>query len=51
MSDKEKAKLPDAVYFCEKSGERIVAPGVSKTVDPKNGQALYVAPKQGKGDK
>jgi len=25
-------------YFCTKSGARIVAPGVSKAVDPVNGQ-------------
>ncbi len=25
-------------YFCEKTGVRIAAPGVSKSVDPVNGQ-------------
>lgn len=32
------------VYFCEVSGVRIVAPGVSREVDPVNGVDLYRAP-------
>lgn len=31
-------------YFCEKSGVRIVAPGVSKTVDPDNGHDEFSEP-------
>lgn len=31
-------------FFCTKTGVRIVAPGVSKEVDPVNGQDVYVAP-------
>ncbi len=31
------------VYFCEVSGARIVAPGVSREVDPVNGVDLYRA--------
>lgn len=28
-------------YFCEKTGVRIVAPGVSKAVDPEKGHAEF----------
>lgn len=31
-------------FFCTKTGVRIVAPGVSKEVDPVNGQDVYVSP-------
>lgn len=30
-----------SVYFCTSTGVRIVAPGVSKAVDPVNGQDEY----------
>ncbi len=31
-------------FFCAKTGVRIVAPGVSKAVDPENGQDEYTEP-------
>lgn len=31
-------------FFCEKTGVRIVAPGVSKSVDPVNGQDDFAEP-------
>lgn len=30
------------VYFCHFTGARLVAPGVSKTIDPVNGQDEFV---------
>jgi hypothetical protein len=33
--------MNQGVYFCEKTGVRLVAPGVSKAVDPEHGQDEY----------
>ena len=38
-------------YFCSKTGVRIVAPGVSKAVDPTNGQDEFSDTKPEKGSK
>lgn len=43
-TDTKPAAEPGAVFFCEVTGERIVAPGVSKKVDPKHGQELFKSP-------
>jgi hypothetical protein len=34
----------NAVFFCRVTGVRLVAPGVSKSVDPKDGVAEWGAP-------
>jgi hypothetical protein len=36
---------PGAAYFCPTTGKRLVAPGVSKDVDPVKGVDEYVEPK------
>lgn len=41
----DKSKRPAAAYFCPHTGKRLVAPGVSKDVDPQNGVDEYTEPK------
>lgn len=54
------ACMATGVYFCERTGKRLVEPGVSKDVDPKNGKTEYGSksddmkakrPAKGEGDK
>ena len=45
QSDAKQSKRPAAAYFCPRTGKRLVAPGVSKDVDPKNGVAEHTEPK------
>lgn len=44
MSNKA-SKRPAAAYFCQKTGKRLVAPGVCKDVDPERGVDEYIEPK------
>lgn len=40
-----------SVFFCQQTGVRIVAPGVSKSVDPVNGQDEHSEPSPPAADK